>query len=338
MAKLDFPYVHWTRNRHGKRYASFRKKGQPRVRLPGEVGSKAFLDTYAECLSEANCNKTDNKYKIVAGTVSAAVRAFYRSKEFISLTQSTQATYQRTYERFCADRGNKPLAFMEARHIKAILAGMAKTPAASNQLLKRLKQLMRFAVDEGIIKSTPLIGVTRMKYSFNPIRTWTEYDAIEFVNRHPPGTPAHLAFTIMSRTGFRKSDAVRFGKQHIQGNTIVFKSQKNGVTVTIPIHKELAAAIALVSDRLIFLQNGQGRPFTANGFGNWMRERCDEAGLPDCSSHGLRKLIAKRLAEAGCSENTISAILGWKNNQQAALYTKDANREKLAREGMEKIR
>ncbi len=33
----------------------------------------------------------------------------------------------------------------------------------------------------------------------------------------------------------------------------------------------------------------QRRPFTANGFGNWMRDRCDEAGLPDCSSHGLRK-------------------------------------------------
>jgi hypothetical protein len=31
----------------------------------------------------------------------------------------------------------------------------------------------------------------------------------------------------------------------------------------------------------------------------WMRERCDEAGLPDCSSHGRREAIARRMAEAG---------------------------------------
>jgi hypothetical protein len=28
-----------------------------------------------------------------------------------------------------------------------------------------------------------------------------------------------------------------------------------------------------------------GRPFTAAGFSNWFRERCDEAGLPQCSAH-----------------------------------------------------
>ena len=85
---------------------------------------------------------------------------------------------------------------------------------------------------------------------------------------------------------------------------------------------------------MVFLLNSHGRPFTANGFGNRVRERCDEAGLPECSSHSLRKLIATRLAENGGTENEISAILGWTNNGQASLYTAAANREKLARSGM----
>ncbi len=50
---------------------------------------------------------------------------------------------------------------------------------------------------------------------------------------------------------------------------------------------------------MTFLQTSFGKSFSANGFGNRMRQWCDEAGLPQCSSHGLRKLMAKRLAEAG---------------------------------------
>jgi hypothetical protein len=34
---------------------------------------------------------------------------------------------------------------------------------------------------------------------------------------------------------------------------------------------------------------------------NWFRARCDEAGLPHCSAHGLRKVASLRLAEYGCT-------------------------------------
>jgi integrase len=59
-----------------------------------------------------------------------------------------------------------------------------------------------------------------------------------------------------------------------------------------------------------FLVTAFGKPFTANGFGNWFRQRCDEAGLPHCSAHGLRKAAAARLAElgAGESESNVHAL------------------------------
>ena len=114
---------------------------------------------------------------------------------------------------------------------------------------------------------------------------------------------AHFAFTIMSNTGLRKSDAVRLGRNHVVGNSIVFRAQKKtGVPVIIPILSPLAEALTKTRDRMVFILNSNGRPSTAKGFGNWIRERCDEAGLPECSSHGLRKLIATRLAENGCTE------------------------------------
>jgi hypothetical protein len=48
---------------------------------------------------------------------------------------------------------------------------------------------------------------------------------------------------------------------------------------------------------MTFLVNEYGKPFTAKGFGAWFRARCDEAGLPRCTAHGLRKAGATIAAE-----------------------------------------
>lgn len=229
------------------------------------------------------------------------------------------------------------MAHLEARHIREIIDKIARTPAAANQLLKRIKQVMRFALENDWIKVDPSQAVRRIKYKAKPIPSWTEDHAAQFVRRHPPGTKPYLAYMLLVHTGVRRSDVVKLGRGHRRGDTLVLEQTKTDEPVVIPLAPALIAELDSIKDRIMFLQTEYGKPFTAAGFGNWMRDRCDEAGLPDCSSHGLRKLIATRLAEAGCSENQISAILGWMNNDQAALYTKAANREKMARTGMKAI-
>jgi integrase len=69
----------------------------------------------------------------------------------------------------------------------------------------------------------------------------------------------------------------------------------------------------------------------ALGFGNKMRDWCDQAGLPNCASHGLRKLCLIRLAEAGRTVFEIAAISGHKNLKEIQTYVDNANRKKLAR-------
>lgn len=63
-----------------------------------------------------------------------------------------------------------------------------------------------------------------------------------------------------------------------------------------------------------------GKPFTANGFGNKMREWCDQAELPDCTSHGLRKAQVRRLAEAGKSNAEIKAVTGHTTDSEVTRY------------------
>jgi integrase len=120
--------------------------------------------------------------------------------------------------------------------------------------------------------------------------------------RHPIGSRAYLALMLLLCTGQRRSDVVRMGWQHVRNGKIAVRRQKTDTPLRIPITPELANAIALVPrTNLTFLLTEHGAPFTAAGFGdNWFRARRNEAGLPQCSAHGLRKLAATRLANAGC--------------------------------------
>ena len=337
MVKVDFPYVHVRRNRHGKLYPQFRKKGMKSVPLPMPIGGKPFMEAYGQCLEDSPAPNSHSPLKVKPGSMAALVHAWYESGDFKQLRESTRTTYRGIMNRFLINHGGKPVARLERKHIAKIIGGMTDTPAAANNLLARLKQIMRFALENDWIKVDPTQGVRKVRYRVKGFHTWTEEDAAKFVAFHPPGTKPNLAFMILSHTGVRRSDVVRLGRGNIRDDTIVLVQQKNSEPVIIPLSPALAQTLGAITDRVMFLQTEYGKPFTAAGFGNWMRRQCDRAGLPECSSHGLRKLIATRLAEAGCGENQISAILGWANNKQAALYTKAANKERMARAGMKAI-
>jgi integrase len=99
----------------------------------------------------------------------------------------------------------------------------------------------------------------------------------------------------------------------VKGDWIGVKQQKTKALLAIPLHEDLRAAIdPLPHDAPAFLKTEQAKPkpFTPAGFGNWMRDRCDETGSPDCSSHELRSAMACRLAKAGCSDKEVTAITG----------------------------
>ena len=95
---------------------------------------------------------------------------------------------------------------------------------------------------------------------------------------------------------------------------------------------------ATPSGHLTFLVTEFGRPFAVAGFGNWFRDRCDEADLHHCTFHGLRKTASVRLAEAGCTPHEIAAITGHASLKEIERYTKTAERKRLAASAMNKVR
>jgi hypothetical protein len=55
------------------------------------------------------------------------------------------------------------------------------------------------------------------------------------------------------------------------------------------------------------------------------------------SAHGVRKIAATRAANAGATVAQLEAIFGWRGGTMASLYTRTADRRRLALESMHKL-
>jgi len=55
------------------------------------------------------------------------------------------------------------------------------------------------------------------------------------------------------------------------------------------------------------------------------------------SAHGIKKLAATRIADAGATVAELEAIFGWNDGGMASLYTRTSDRTRLAKSGIEKM-
>jgi integrase len=326
-------------DRHGKRRVRGRLKGLVTYYFKSELGTESWELEYQRWKAGQAPQGEIGAQRTRPGSVSALVVKFYRSAEWANLSDATKATYKGIIERFRVEHGNKPVAQLEKRHVRDIVAKKAKTPAAANNMLRMVRLLMRFAIEEEWRRDDPTLGVKTIRIKSDGFHTWTEDEIAAFERRWPIGTRERLAFHLLLDTAQRRGDVIHMGRQHVRNGKIRVVQQKTGAPLTIPIHRDLQAVLdAHSSDHLTFLTTARGEPFTAAGFGNWFREACDAAGLrKGRSAHGLRKAACRRLAEAGCSEKTIAAISGHVTLKEVARYTKAADQELLAEAAIRSI-
>jgi integrase len=334
MSRIKLKYVHqFVDRRSGKPRFYFRRRGFPRVPLPGLPGSEEFMAAYARALDAPLPHIKRTK----PGTIGELVGFYLSSAKFLARPPSTQSTYRNIVERVRDEHGDKPVADLERRHLEAMLAAKATTPAAANHWLRLIKVLMAIAVKEGMRADNPAADIERLDARTDGFHTWTEAEIAQFEAHHPIGSKARLAFALLLFSAQRRSDVVRMGRKHVPGDLVDVVQQKTGRFIAIPLHPELAKILAATPAAITptFLMTEYGKPFTAAGFGGWFRERCNEAHLPqECTPHGLRKAAARRLAEAGCSASVIASILGHTSLREVEIYVRAAEQERLARIGM----
>lgn len=335
---IGFPNVSAFRDRHGKLRYRYRKSGERTVYLPGQPGSSEFHDAYQAARSGTPNHEGAGADRTKAGSINALAVAIYVSAEWQTLAPATRKTYRGIIEQLRSEHGDKMVRALDVEVCHRLRDRKAATPAAANNLIKVLRWTLAFAVTRGMIATNPAEKVKPLRVHSDGFHTWSESEITKFEARWPIGTRERLAFDLFLYTGQRRGDVRRLGRQNLTNDRLTLRQEKTGAWLVLPIHPALAASLATVpSSQLTFLVTQAGLAFSPAGLGNWFGEACRDAGLSNCSAHGLRKAAARRLAEAGCSAHEIMSITGHRTLKEVERYTRAAAQAQLAEAALAKI-
>lgn len=257
------------------------------------------------------------------------IAAYERSPEWTGLAESTRTMYA-IYLRPLFKLGHLPVASWTRRDILTLRDAIASSRGngAATGFVRAASALFTWAVDREWIEHSP---VTRIKaLPGGHLRAWTrqEADAAE------AQLPDHLArVVILARyTGQRRGDLCAMGWSAYDGTTIRLVQQKTGAPMVLPVHSALKAHMdSWPHVATTILTNRGGLPWKPVDLSHALPLALTRIGLAqDLNVHGLRKLAAAELADAGCTMHEIAAITGHQSLSMVQLYTRSADQERLA--------
>lgn len=327
-------YLQKSTSRHGKTVWYVRVGRGPKIRIRGDYGSDDFNRAYRAAISG---EKLEPPGAAAKDTVSWLIGLHRKSGYWKDLAAGTRKQREAIYRQVEATSGAYKISGVDKQAIRDGQDKRRGTPAQARNFLNAMRALFKWAVDANIVKTDPTEGIVSKKPKKGGIRPWNDEDIAKYEARWARGTRERVMFDVFIYTGLRIGDAAVAGPRHVQGGAIVLATEKNDTVVTLPLLKPLAMTLrAGPIGETTFIASKTGRPILKKSLGNIFRTACLAAGV-DKSAHGLRKAAATHAADQGATVHELEAIFGWSGGQMAALYTKEANRKKLAKGAMGKL-
>jgi integrase len=318
--------VHVVR-RNGKAYFYWRAN---KARLPDDFGS---LTPDAQSAAIAAVDRAAKD---------ALVVEYQRSPEYRKLKPPTKRSYQRSIDvllTVCETMRVADVVRSDLLQARDVLAEDA--PGVANHFASFCSTFFAFAVDRGKIPFSPAARIKKIKGGH--YERWPE-DAVIYATT--PGNllePYRRAVVLALFTGQREGDCCRMTWGQYDGHAIEVRQEKTDATVWIPVHSALKAELdAWKRDTAStsILTNSRGRPWDHQAFRTVFSRLCRSGGHPALTGyqfHGLRKVAAARLAEAGCSTHEIAAITGHRTLAMVELYTREAEQKSRAKAAIIKL-
>jgi integrase len=367
MIDMDFDYLEYNPDRHGNVRLYVRRNGK-RVRLREKEGTPAFAKEYVAAVEKlapgapAHVTAPVTHPKDTFGWLVALYFQGRGAGEFLTLDADSRTRRRNSLEACLqiplsdtnpSPMGNCPLKHLSAQKMKRIIE-TKDGPGARTNLRKHLSALCSWSVENNYLPSNPVRDIKAgRRVKGGGYYTWTIPDVQQFLayHREQPARQSRkavLALGLLLFAGTRRQDMIALGKQHCRGTkpgvlgdwiqyvpkkTIKVRRQASQKPL-LPVLKDIINECADVLGNMTFLVTEQGKPFSENGIGNWFRDRCDEAGLPMCTAHGLKKAGATIAAENGATTRQLMAMFDWDTPDMAEVYTRAAEQKRLAGEGM----
>lgn len=362
MSMREYHNVTSFNDRLGVKRWRFRKTGHKTRMLPGQPGAPEFEAAYdaimagmalpAATPAPSPAAVDGEVVRHPKAALPKSMRAAWlivttSTPEWKRMQSDTQARQSVIAENFLNDRvaadkptvwGDVPITDLRRRHIKAIIAERQVTLHVTKQLLGLIRKMVSAAMDAEWIDVDPTYGVS-FQPEYKGWRAWTRDEMEKFEERWPIGTTPRLAYALALWLGNRRGDVCTLTVGAIEAEGIRLVQGKTGRALLVPITPMLRDVLSATNlSEGTVLKTVHGLPFSAKSITGRMQEWTRMAGLkPGCTIHGLRKTLGKMLAEGGATTRQIMDTLGHTNIKHAELYSKEADQQRLSRDGMDKV-
>lgn len=296
--------------------------------------------------------------KHVPGSLGALLADWRASQEWAATAASTKASRDRYLVYLeapaCMARQVVDLPTAEFRQLRADLLDMRDGIArergrgAAYVFGQAVASLFAWAVDRGRLAASPM---TRLKsLGGGHIPAWPEAEAQHAMKKWPE----HLrrAVVLNYHLGQRRGDltTLRWTAYSPAAGVITLQPEKTRrkreAAGKPPLRLVVSKALAWelrewrleAPDAEFILTRPNGSQWTKGALSMAVREQLQKEGWDTKRGlHGLRRLRAQMLREAGNSDGEIGAAQGWDSARTVKLYTEGADQEKMARAALDRL-
>lgn len=346
----DYPFTSSFRDRHGRERWRFRR-AKKTISLPGAPGSPDFEAAYRAAVEGRKIEKAEVR-RLPTAAAPRSLRAAWRILTTATIEWKRLGDVSKTNQIGIAERflstpiaegsatvyGDLPIADLERRHVKAILAKWADTPHAAGHILRLIRKLVTVALDEEWITVDPTYRL-KWRPEYGGHRAWTNDELTAFEKRWPIGSTPRLVFALALYTGQRRGDLVAMRWDSVTDDGISIVQSKTGRALILPVHPGLSAPLAdapRTGETILVTQFG--KPFSDKAIGMRMQDWTKSAGIgAGATLHGLRKTLGKLLAESGATTRELMDVLGHVDIAHAELYSREAEQKRMAASAMSKL-
>ena len=274
-----------------------------------------------------------------AKTVGALLASWQKSPEWEKFAAATRSNYTiyatPLYDAYKA----ASIQAIKRRHLLGLRDELVRDRGhgAATAFCRTMQSFFKWLGDREYIDASP---ATRLEGALErgTLPTWTLEQALLAEEKLP--THYGRAVFLARHTAQRRGDLCALRWSQYDGQTIRLVQQKTKVSLVIPVVPELKAALddwRREAKGLTILTNAQGQPLNPAGLSHRLPVEMTRLGLPPLGIHGLRKLAAVTLANAGCSTHEIASITGHKTLAMIQRYTEAASQRTLSQAAVSRL-
>lgn len=341
------------------RYPMFRTKETGDIRLPGPIGSPAFLREYAALLDLREARQQQPEAE-AASSWSWLIGKYLASVEFAALADDTQDDYAKTCallkEELVDDDGRSLMVrFTTKAMLKAVRDDYAATPRKANKVKQMASRLCTWGEENDLVPDdfNPAAKLKRLKRKGGEkeIVDWSDSEIEWIFGAADECTLVALMIFLYTGqrerdVGYRDKDEPGMTWSQFQGEAIRVRTSKTGALLDIPCHPILRkflegvrARRKVVSMKGSIVIDEDGRPITINALNGRIRRLVAKVArthpIPgNRSPHGLRYSACSRMSEGGASHGEIAEVVGHRTLKMALKYANQRVRARAAVEAM----